>query len=81
MNLKKSLIYLKNCSLILVMAGLTTQFAFSGSKKSAGADVNLGALIAMTGPIESMAPPILDSVRLAVEEVNKNGGILGGRKL
>ena len=34
----------------------------------------------MTGPIESMAC-ILDGVRMAVEEVNKNGGILGGRKL
>jgi len=81
MNLKKSLTYLKNCSLLLIMTSLTTQLSFGGSKKSAGADVNLGALIAMTGPIESMAPPILDSVRLAVEEVNKNGGILGGRKL
>jgi branched-chain amino acid transport system substrate-binding protein len=56
-------------------------FTLSSCTKEKGPDVNLGALIAMTGPIESMAPAILDGVRLAVNEVNKNGGILGGRKL
>lgn len=41
-------------------------------------DVKLGFLGGFTGPIESLTPPIFDAAKLAVSEVNAQGGILGG---
>lgn len=42
-------------------------------------DVKIGALFEVTGPIANFIPPLLDSVKLAVDEVNAGGGILGGK--
>ena len=44
-------------------------------------DVKLGFLGGFTGPIETLVPPIHQGAALAVDEVNRQGGILGGRKL
>jgi branched-chain amino acid transport system substrate-binding protein len=44
-------------------------------------DVKLGILGDITGPIESMAPPIVNSAQLAFDQVNAQGGILGGGKI
>lgn len=41
-------------------------------------DVKLGFLGGLTGPIESMAPGIVAGAQLAVDQVNAQGGILGG---
>jgi branched-chain amino acid transport system substrate-binding protein len=42
-------------------------------------DVKIGALFEVTGPIANFIPPLLDSVKLAVDQVNQQGGILGGQ--
>jgi len=44
-------------------------------------DVKVGILFGVTGQFTDFAPPLLDAVRLAVGEVNNNGGILKGQKL
>jgi len=44
-------------------------------------EVKLGALMDVTGPIANFMPALLASAQLAVDEVNANGGILGGKKL
>src|SRR5215469_3810311 len=44
-------------------------------------DVKIGILFGVTGQFASFAPPLLDAVKLAVDEVNANGGILKGQKL
>ncbi len=36
---------------------------------------------AVTGPIAQLVPPILRASQLAVEQINEQGGILGGRRL
>ena len=41
-------------------------------------DVKVGILGDLTGPIESLAPPIVAGAQLAFDEVNAQGGILGG---
>lgn len=41
-------------------------------------DVKLGFLGGFTGPIESLTPPIFEGAKLAVAEVNAQGGIVGG---
>lgn len=48
---------------------------------AAAQDAKLGALMAVTGPIASLVPPIVESTRLAVKHVNDQGGILKGGKL
>ena len=47
----------------------------------ANAEVKVGFLGGFTGGIESLTPPILDGARLAVEQVNAQGGLLGGQEL
>lgn len=42
-------------------------------------NVKIGFLGGFTGPIESLTPPIFDAAKLAVAQVNEQGGILGGK--
>lgn len=42
-------------------------------------DVNIGILLGYTGPLETLAPPIGDAAKLALQHVNEQGGILGGQ--
>src|SRR5688500_1959644 len=44
-------------------------------------DVKLGILGDLTGPIESLAPPIVAGAQLAFDHVNEQGGILDGGKI
>jgi branched-chain amino acid transport system substrate-binding protein len=44
-------------------------------------EVKLGALMDVTGPIANFMPALLAAQQLAVDEVNANGGVLGGKKL
>ena len=43
--------------------------------------VKVGALLEITGPIASLVPPISDSIKLAIQHVNDQGGVLNGRKI
>lgn len=61
----------------LLLAGA----ALGALTSAAQADVTLGALYGMTGPIESFMPPIVAATEMAVEEINAQGGILGGQTL
>jgi branched-chain amino acid transport system substrate-binding protein len=42
-------------------------------------EVKLGILGDLTGPIESLAPPIVAGAQLAFDHVNAQGGLLGGQ--
>jgi branched-chain amino acid transport system substrate-binding protein len=56
--------------------------AVAGSVLAAPAlaeDVKLGILGDLTGPIESLAPPIVAGAQLAFDHVNAQGGLLGGK--
>lgn len=44
-------------------------------------DAKIGFLGGFTGPIESLTPPIFNGAKLAVDQVNEQGGILDGGKL
>jgi len=44
-----------------------------------GADVKVGILFDITGPIANFIPPMMDSVTLATDEINAGGGLLGGK--
>src|SRR5229473_2193704 len=56
-------------------------WAMLAGPASAQEEVKIGGLMDVTGPIANFMPALLASAQLAVDEVNANGGILGGKKL
>ncbi|MBV9519705.1 MAG: ABC transporter substrate-binding protein, partial [Hyphomicrobiales bacterium] len=62
------------------LAILTLLPLLSGAARAQD-EVKLGALMDVTGPIANFMPALLAAQQLAVDEVNANGGILGGKKL
>ena len=64
------------------MKRLTTAVA-AAAMLAAGAasaeDVKIGFLGGFTGPIESLTPPIFSGAKVAIEEVNKAGGLSAGK--
>ncbi|QTP53493.1 ABC transporter substrate-binding protein [Billgrantia sulfidoxydans] len=63
---------------VLAMAIAASSVAFAGA---AQAEVKIGFIGGFTGPIESLTPPIFDGARLAVKQINEQGGILDGQEL
>ncbi|MFQ3790204.1 ABC transporter substrate-binding protein [Halomonas sp. A29] len=63
---------------VLAIAIAASSVAFAGA---AQAEVKIGFIGGFTGPIESLTPPIFDGARLAVAQINEQGGILGGQTL
>src|SRR5690554_2970404 len=47
----------------------------------AQAEVKIGFLGGFTGPIETLTPPVYEAAQLAVQHINEQGGILGGKTL
>jgi len=69
----------KSATIILVIV-LIIWVAFSLQDRDETASdepFNLGALLCLTGTCSEWGENSLDGVRLAVEEINKSGGILG----
>jgi len=44
-------------------------------------DVKIGFLGGFTGPIESLVPPIFEGAKLAIAQINEQGGVLDGRNI
>jgi branched-chain amino acid transport system substrate-binding protein len=53
--------------------------ALAAAAPALAQDVKLGILGDITGPIESLAPPIVAGAQLAFDQVNAQGGLLGGQ--
>ncbi len=61
---------------------LATCVAVAGLTGNALAeDVKFGFLGGVTGPIETLVPPIIDGAKLAVTHVNEQGGLLDGKTI
>ncbi len=61
---------------------LATCVAVAGLTGAAvAADVKFGFLGGVTGPIESLVPPIIDGAQLAVTHVNEQGGLMDGKTI
>ena len=64
-----------------ILASAVAAAALSAAVPALAADVKVGILGDITGPIEALAPPIVAGAQLAFDEVNAQGGILGGGKI
>ena len=61
---------------------LATGVAIAGLSGAAMAeDVKFGFLGGVTGPIESLVPPIIDGAQLALTHVNDQGGLMDGQTI
>lgn len=65
---------------ILVLAGLTVREMVSGPDSPTAEDGGLvvGTLFPITGDLASFGPTLTAAARLAVEDINAAGGVLGG---
>jgi branched-chain amino acid transport system substrate-binding protein len=70
MNVNKKLLGLAVAASVLALAA-----------PALAQDVKIGILGDLTGPIESLAPPIVAGAQLAFDHVNAQGGILAGGKI
>ena len=41
-------------------------------------DIPVGSILDATGPINIYGLPMIDSTRFAIDDINANGGVLGG---
>lgn len=62
----------------LTIAVAASSLALTGM---AQAEVKVGFLGGFTGGIESLTPPIFEGAKLAVAQINEQGGVLGGQTL
>ncbi|MHA1189986.1 MAG: ABC transporter substrate-binding protein [Alphaproteobacteria bacterium] len=62
----------------IALASAVAVVAMTAASTASAEGVKLGLLLAYTGPLEAMAPPIGDAAKLAGEHINAQGGILGG---
>ncbi len=72
---------LVNMKLTHLAFAATLAGATALTAQSALADVKVGLLGGVSGPIAAMAPPMLDAAQLAFQQVNDQGGILGGQSI
>ncbi|WP_136659383.1 ABC transporter substrate-binding protein [Nitratireductor sp. XY-223] len=63
-----------------IKVALAASIALAGlSGAATAADVKFGFLGGVTGPIESLVPPIIDGANLALTHVNEQGGLMDGK--
>ncbi|TWI87468.1 amino acid/amide ABC transporter substrate-binding protein, HAAT family (TC 3.A.1.4.-) [Roseibium hamelinense] len=65
--------------MLAIAGGLLAATALSTA--GAKADVKIGLLGGVSGPIAAMAPAMIDAAQLAISQVNDQGGILDGETL
>jgi branched-chain amino acid transport system substrate-binding protein len=51
--------------------------AADGGQADDGGDIVFGQLLGITGDYASFSPPAIDAAKIAVDEINKAGGVLG----
>lgn len=61
-------------ALALLAGGL---FLFHQGRHAAPAPIRIGVLHSLSGPMAATEAPLVDAARLAVEEINAGGGLLG----
>jgi branched-chain amino acid transport system substrate-binding protein len=61
------------------LAGLVAAAAILAASPAMAADVKVGILGDITGPIEALAGPIVKAAQTAFDDVNAQGGILDGK--
>ena len=62
-----------------ILAASVAGAAMIAASAAYAADVKIGFLGGFTGPIETLVPPIHEGAKLAVKQINEQGGIFDGQ--
>ncbi len=62
---------------VLALVGLLALFVWTGCARAPGTGLKVGVLVPLTGPFASQGQAMQQSLQLAVEELNRAGGVLG----
>ncbi len=65
----------------LAIVGAAAAMLAAPSARADDQQVKIGLLFDVTGPVANFVPPMLDAAKLVVDQVNAQGGILGGKQL
>ncbi|RZJ05172.1 MAG: urea ABC transporter substrate-binding protein, partial [Rubrivivax sp.] len=66
--------------LVLLLAlALAVYLARKPSPEQGGGPIVIGVIHSLTGPLATSEAPLVAAIRLAVDEINRNGGLLGRR--
>jgi len=63
---------------LVLASGCVTPSDKEGVESGSAPAVKIGTLLPLTGDLAAYGGPMEDGARLAVKEVNENGGVLGG---
>ncbi|MEM0909313.1 MAG: ABC transporter substrate-binding protein, partial [Pseudomonadota bacterium] len=63
------------------LIGMVGAVALLAGTPAVADDLKIGVLLAFTGPLESLAPPIASGAELAISEVSESGALLDGVKI
>jgi ABC-type branched-subunit amino acid transport system substrate-binding protein len=77
MNMKKNWLFMITIIVILSIVGL----GCSNTSLSSKPPVKIGVVLSLSGDFEAYGNMGLNGARMAVKEINDNGGVLGGRPL
>ncbi|HEY8014582.1 MAG TPA: ABC transporter substrate-binding protein [Dongiaceae bacterium] len=72
---------LRSLGKFILAGAAAVSIAAAVPAQAADDEVKIGLLFDVTGPVANFVPPMLDAAKLAVDQVNAQGGILGGKKL
>ncbi|MGX7419568.1 ABC transporter substrate-binding protein [Carnobacterium gallinarum] len=72
--MKKVIIGLASLAAVAVIA---TGCASGGSSEKDSKTIKIGANLELSGPVSAYGTAELDGINLAIDEINKNGGVLG----
>jgi PGF-CTERM protein len=82
-NMEEGIMKRRGIGAGLVITTLVLAAFLSGGIGTVGAveEVKIGVMQALTGDLGTYGQPMTDGMRLAIKEVNENGGVLGGKTL
>lgn len=63
----------------IALASAAAAVALGAAMPAIAADINIGVLLAFTGPLEKLTPPIAAGAELAIKQVDEQGGTKDGK--
>ncbi|MEA1894564.1 MAG: ABC transporter substrate-binding protein [Euryarchaeota archaeon] len=63
---------------LVLVSGCVTPSDKEGAEPASASVVKIGTLLPLTGDLAAYGGPMEDGARLAIKDVNENGGVLGG---
>src|SRR5699024_5251260 len=80
MNLKKGLVGMLAAT-ALFAAGCGSRTGAGGNAANEDEEVTLGTIFATTGSVSAYGTPQENAIKMAIDEINEDGGVLDGKEI